>query len=457
MSTEWEEAFHQFENVIESDSEVLRLQSMRTLAHLSKQAPESILERTVPILVGLLESSPRNSSPLILKASAYCLKCITCQGEGRLAEIVGLSGAIASIVSLLQPSEGSLQRVLLKCLRNIVSFADASRMILVREGGLEVILNMLNSSPDGFSRLLLEILSALVLLKEVRRAIVTLGGIHFVVESARSGSMISRARAAQAIGLLGLVRRVRHMLVDSGGIQVLIDLLRVGDMPTKLIAGNALGVISSHVDYIRPVALAGAIPLYSELLHGPESMGKEIAEDVFCILAIAEENATSIAEHLVQILRGSDDEAKAAAADVLWGLSGYEHSLSVVRNSGAIPVLVEILRSGSLDLREKVSGALAQLSYNEADRVALADGGAIPLLVEMLQDESEELRDNVAEALVNFSEDPLLCDRISNALNVPSFQRMQDRLTQSRASDAHLAASLRRMSIEQFTWDPGLV
>ncbi|KAK3032479.1 hypothetical protein RJ639_037292 [Escallonia herrerae] len=204
---------------------------------------------------------------------------------------------------------------------------------------------------------------------------------------------------------------------ESFRVRVLIDLLRVGDVPTKLVAGNALGVISSHVDYIRPVALAGAIPLYSELLHGPEPMGKEIAEDVFCILAVAEENATSIAEHLVQILRGSDDEAKAAAAEVLWGLSGYEHSLSVVRNSGAIPVLVEILTSGNLDLREK--------------------------------DESEELRDNAAEALVNFSEDPLLCDRISKALNVPSFQRMQDWLTQIRASDAHLAASLRRMSIEQ--------
>lgn len=94
------------------------------------------------------------------------------------------------------------------------------------------------------------------------------------------------------------------------------------------------------------------------------------------------------------------------------------------------------------------------MSYNEADRAALANSGAIPRLVDMLQDESEEMRDNSAEALVNFSEDPSLGDRISDVLNSPSFQNMQERLTQIRASDSYMAASLRHMSIEQLTMDP---
>uniref|UniRef100_A0A5B7BPT4 Putative armadillo repeat-containing protein 4 n=1 Tax=Davidia involucrata TaxID=16924 RepID=A0A5B7BPT4_DAVIN len=439
ISTDWEEALHLYENVIACESKALQVRAIIKLARLADHAPDDILARTIPILVELLGSPIGNSSPSIQEAAAYCLKCIACQGEGTLAVIIGQSGAIPYLLRLLPHSDGSLQRVLLKCLRNIVTFGDLNRMIVVRNGGLEIILNMCNSCPDGSRRFLLEILSALALLREVRRVIVSLGGLRFVVESARCGSMISRTRAAQVIGLLGLVRRARRMLVDSGAISALIDLLRDGDISTKLVAGNALGVISSHVDYIRPVAQAGAIPLYAELLQGPDPMGKEIAEDVFCILAVAEANAVTIAEHLVRILRGDNDEAKAAAADVLWDLSGYKHSLSVVRNSGAIPILVELLRNGNGDVREKVSGAVAQLSYNEADRVALADAGAIPILIDMLQDESDELRDNAAEALVNFSEDPLLCDRISDAFSIPSFQNMQDRLIQIRASNARLA------------------
>ncbi|OIT07661.1 hypothetical protein A4A49_13178 [Nicotiana attenuata] len=118
---------------------------------------------------------------------------------------------------------------------------------------------------------------------------------------------------------------------------------------------------------------------------------------------------------------------------------------------------VRLLEDRNSDVREKVSGAIAQLSYNEADRAALANSRAILQLVDMLQDESEEMRDNAAEALVNFTEDPSLGDRISYVLNSPSFQNMQERLTQIRASDAHLAASLRHVSFEQLTMEHALI
>ncbi|GMP65129.1 hypothetical protein CsSME_00026077 [Camellia sinensis var. sinensis] len=458
IGTDWEQAFHRFENVIACGNEILQVRAAIKLARLVNHAPESILAGSIPILVKLLGSPFSGSSSLsIQEAVAFCLKCITCQGEGKLAVVVGQSGAIPSLLKLLPHSEGRLQKVLLKCLRNMVTFADANCIIVVENGGLEVVLNMFSASSDGLRRFLLEIFSALALLREVRRVIISLGGLPFLVESARFGSMISRTRAAQAIGLLGLVRRARRMLIDSGSIPVLIELLRVGDLSTKLVAGNALGVISSHVDYIRPVAQAGAIPLYVELIQGPEPMGKEIAQDVFCILAVAEANAVTIAEHLVRVLKGGDDGAKAAAADVLWDLSGYKHASFVVRNSGAIPVLVELLRHGSVDIREKVSGAVSQLSYHGADRVALADAGAIPLLLDTLDDESEEVRDNAAEALASFSEDPLLHDRVSDGFSMSGFQNMRGVMIQAHDSNVHLVRSLRQMSIDQLTWDPGLI
>lgn len=456
LSINWEKAFHLYETVIAGDEKSKCIQATFMLGRMSKHAPENILACAIPVLVELLRSPFGNQTPSIHGASAYCLKCIACLGEGRLATIIGQCGAIPSLLSLLQGSESNLQMVILKCLRNIVTFSDTNRLTVVRNGGLEIVLNMLNASPAGLKRPLLEILSALSLLREVRRVLLNSGGLCFLIESAQCGSMASRTRAAQGIGLLGLVKRARRTLVNFGAVAALLDLIQNGDTSAKLVAANALGVISSHVDYIRPVAQAGAIPVYAEILEGCEPLGKEIAEDVFCILAVVEENAALIFQHLVRILRGNNDEAKAAAADITWDLASYKQLVSVVQDSGAIPALVELLRGGNGDVKEKVSGAIAQFSYNKSGLIALADSGAIPLLIQMLEDESEELKENAAEALVNFSQDPSLGDRVSCVLDSPLFQNMQDRLMQIRASDARLDSSLRQLSIEHLTLDPSL-
>lgn len=439
----------------------MQIQAIIKVAQLSNYAPDNVLTRAVPILTQLLGGS---SSPLVQEAAAYCLKCIAHQGDrdDRLATLIGQSGAIPITLRLLQHSHGGLQGVLVKFLWSIVTFGTHNRVIVVRNGGLEVIINMLGSCVGSTRRHLLEILSALVWLREVRRVITSLEGLQFLVEAVKFGGMASRERAAYAVGSLGVARSARTVLVDLGAMQALMELLREGDISAKLVAGNALGVISAHVDCIRPLAQAGAIPLYAELLRGAEPVGKEIAEDVFCVLAIAEVNAVSIAQHLAQILRENDDIAKAAAAEILGHLSRYKHSVPFITNSGAIPVLVELLRQGSDEVKEKASGAIAQLSLNAGDRAALADAGAIPILMDLLgDDQSEELRNKAAEALISFSEDPSQRDRISEAFNITSFQDIHNRLAQLRAPDnngEHMARPSRRMmSMEQLPWDPNLL
>ncbi|KAL6313838.1 hypothetical protein AAG906_010257 [Vitis piasezkii] len=423
MSTSWEESFELFEKVVASGRNAMQIRAIIKLARLSNSAPAHVLTRTVPILTRLLGSS---SSPSVQGASAYCLKCIAHQGDGdRMAILIGQYGAIPIALRLLQHSEGSFQRVLVKCLWSLI------------------IIRMLGSYTGRMRQYLLEILSALALLREVRRVIISLEGLH--VQAVKFGGMASRERAAHAVGCLGVAKKARRVLVDLGAMHMLIELFREGDASTKLVAGNALGVISSHIHCIRPFAQAGAIPLY------------EIAEDVFCVLAVAEVNAVAITEHLVEILRENDDVAKAAAADILWDLSSYHHSVSFIRNSGAIPILVQLLRDRSSEVREKVSGAIAQLSYSAGDRAALAEAGAIPVLIDLLGDESEELRENAAEALISFSEDPSQRSIMSEAFRVTSFQEMQNRLVQIRSSDEYMARSLRQMSMEQLLWDPDMV
>ncbi|KAI3810260.1 hypothetical protein L1987_19871 [Smallanthus sonchifolius] len=413
----------------------MQVQSIIKLSHLSNLAPVSILVSTVPTLVNLLDTSSATTTDAVLKASVYCLKCLSYLGDGKLAVTIGQSRAIHRILCLLPQSEVGLQKVLLKCLRNIVAFDGPNRVNVVR----------------------IDILSALALLREVRRSVFNLRAVRLLVESCKVGKMVSRARAAQAIGLLGLVKRAKRDLVNSGAIQVLVDLLRGGDISIKIVAGNALGVISSHVDYIRPVAQHGVIPLYAELLQEHETLGKEIAEDVFCILAVIDDSAVTIVEHLVTIMRGNDNESVSAAADVVWDLSSYKHVLPVIHSFGVISLLFELLRtSDDSNVREKVCGAIAQLSYNEAERVVIADLEGISVLISMLEDESEEVKDNAAQALVYIYEDPLLCDRMSGALRHPVFLRVQERMVQTRAAELRLAESVRQMTVDELTWNPAL-
>ncbi|KAK0599016.1 hypothetical protein LWI29_001562 [Acer saccharum] len=285
-------------------------------AYLCNCVPEEILNRTIPILANVVDDNDSSNglSWSVQQAAACCLRRISCRGDGRLAIEISQSGAIHSLLRLLPESDHDFRRIL---------------CIDIDEGGLS-----------------------------------SLGGLRFLVEAARFGSMVSRERACQAIGLLGVRRCTRHRLVELGVIPVLVELFRVGDSTTKLVAGNSLGVILSHVDYIGE----------------------------------------------------GDNESEDVTADVFCDLSDYKHSIPVVISSGAIPILVNLLSDGNVEVRERVSGAIAKLSYDEADRVALADVGAVPLMIDVLHDESEvaeELRDITKEADINFSEGPSLRERIS--------------------------------------------
>lgn len=313
----WDEVFHLYANVIAHENDALRVKATIKLARMSNRAPENILSITVPILVELLESPSHNPNPPVQEASAYCLKCIACIGEGKLATLIGQSGVIPILLRLLPNSDGSFRKGLLKCLRNVVTFGEPNRLIVASNGGTEIVLNMLDSCSDDSTLILLEILSALALKREVRKLILSSGGVWFLVESARLGSLISRSRAAQAIGLLGLIKGARRELVNAGAIPVLMELINDGDMSMRLVAANALGVILTDADNIWPIAESGVVPLYTELLKGSDPIGREIAGDVLYTLATVEENAFAIVKHFTGILTGDNGEAKSLAGDIL--------------------------------------------------------------------------------------------------------------------------------------------
>ncbi|KAH7431395.1 hypothetical protein KP509_08G046500 [Ceratopteris richardii] len=386
---------------------------------LAKQAklavPESNIKDIIPVVTKLLNVEALSWGISVKEVAVLAVKRIVKRGANfRL--MLGRVGAIPNLLALAsQHGEDKLQILALQVLKELVLSENCNQERFTQAGGVQVVLDLVNSSCPKIRCLAAEIVGIIARLSNVRRGIASHTGVSSLIEAARTGSMASRARAAHALGLLAFVKRARRLIADAGGIPVLIDLLRDGDEVAKLVAGNSLGIISACVDHLWQVAQAGAIPLYIDLLEGGNPHGKDVAEDAFCILAASEENALSIIEHLVRILCYGSVESKAAAADIIWDLSSYRHSTSFLIAAGAIPLLVGLLKDDNEELRQNVSGAIAQLTYNDDDRQALAEAGVIPVLVELLQDTSTEVKGNAAEALNSFAEDPTYRDEIQTA------------------------------------------
>lgn len=401
-------------NVPDPDMQIL---GCLLLAKQEKFTSEETLKVVIPPLIQLLNFGCSSQSVLYKEVPVLVIKRLAKRGED-LRLTLGRSGAFSGLLNLASRGDGRLQILALQVLRELVLSTKINQDTFVRAGGLQVILDLVSSCSVRVKCLTTEILGVLASLRDIRREIASHSGVSSLIEAVKVGSMASKARAAHALGLLAFTKRLRRMIVHAGGIPVLIDLLRDGDEAAKLVAGNSLGILSACVDHLWQVAQAGAIPLFIELLKGGNPHGKDIAEDAFCILAVSEENALAIIDRLVRILCHGNVEAKAAAADIIWDLSSYRHSVSIVIVSGAIPVLVGLLKDENDELRENVSGAIAQLTYNDDDRQALAETGVIPILVELLQDRSTEVKGNATEALHNFAEDPTYRSYIIDACAV---------------------------------------
>ncbi|PKI50499.1 hypothetical protein CRG98_029104 [Punica granatum] len=424
--------------------------------------PGDVLSCVIPILVECLRSDPLTDSQKALQiAAVYCLKCIVSHCDVRLADEIGCSGAIEHMLRLIPVvSDDTFRLILVKCLLVLVSLGDECRVILARIGGLSEVIGMLISirSDVRLEQYLLEILSAVAMLKEVRKELVRAGGLSHLIRATSRGTMASRVRASQVIGLLGVPKSMRRAFAKRGAIPALIKLFHTGDMETKLVAANSLGLISAHTESIRLAGRAGAVDVFAELLAGTEAQGRDIAEDAFCVLAVAEQNAIDIADHMVKVLREGDDETRAVAADVLWDIVIYRHRAPVMLNSGAIPILVQLLRDRGVqpEARERVCALVSRMCYEKRDRDAIADIGAIPLLADIVDhDESEDVKECALEGLLCLYEDPDYHDKVSAAIDVTKLRHVEDLLAEIRKSDELMHRSSRW--VHRYRWDPDLI
>ncbi|KAK8445612.1 hypothetical protein SEVIR_9G357900v4 [Setaria viridis] len=443
---DWAEAARKYLDVVSSGHEGAAVRATLEIKRMASHAPDPAVRLAVWALVGLLDRSP---PPRLQAAASQALCSVVRVDGGKFADEIVDAGFLPVAQRLLPESEEVPQRILLRCLSCILSFHATSRVVFARGGGAEVILDLFQGCSGATKRHLVEILSALALVREVRRLILADGKVEYLVEAISFGNLVSRTRAAQSAGLLGASTNGRSSLVEMGAPLALVGLMRDGDSSAKLVAANALGIVSSIGHHLPLIHQSGAIPLYAELLKENPPLAKDIVEDVFCILVSIRDNTGAVLENLAGILTGQDDLAISSAVDVLLALAEYKSIITFLKSSGVITVLVDLLQNRNHDVVEKVTGVVAQLSYEECIREGLMEAGAIPILLDLLHGRLEDLTEfAAAEALINFSEDPSCREYAPMLQRVPELSAFRDHLFHFRISQGHLIQSARRR-IEQ--------
>lgn len=207
---------------------------------------------------------------------------------------------IQKLVKYMKAGNQTATVVALCCLKDHDLTTQINQIAIQDVGGLEVLVNLLESNDLKCRFGALTVLSAISLNLDIRRSIVDLGGIPLLVNILSEPSKDLKILAAETIANVGKVRLARKLVRRFGGIPKVVDLL---DVPLS------------------------------------------------CL--------TTTQEFLQQAQREQLAMATAGAR-ALWSLSESRHNKEIMRKSGVVPLMARLLQSIHIEVVVPIMGCVQQ-------------------------------------------------------------------------------------------------
>lgn len=207
---------------------------------------------------------------------------------------------IQKLVKYMKAGNQTATVVALCCLKDHDLTTQINQIAIQEIGGLEVLVNLLESNDLKCRFGALTVLSAISLNLDIRRSIVDLGGIPLLVNILSEPSKDLKILAAETIANVGKVRLARKLIRRFGGIPKVVDLL---DVPLT------------------------------------------------CLITPAESLLQTQKEQL---------EMARAGARALWSLSESRHNKEIMRTSGVVPLMGRLLKSTNIDVVVPIMGCVQQ-------------------------------------------------------------------------------------------------
>jgi armadillo repeat-containing protein 4 len=221
---------------------------------------------------------------------------------------------IQKLVKYMKAGNQTATVVALCCLKDHDLTTQINQLAIQEIGGLEVLVNLLESNDLKCRFGALTVLSAISLNIDIRRSIVDLGGIPLLVNILSEPSRDLKVLAAETIANVGKVRLARKLIRRSGGIPKVVDLL---DVPLN------------------------------------------------CLVAPKETLTASQREQL---------NMARAGARALWSLSESSHNKEIMRTSGVVPLMGRLLKSTHIDVVVPIMGCVQQCAaqvYNNLSKKSI--------------------------------------------------------------------------------------
>ncbi|XP_073051151.1 U-box domain-containing protein 3-like isoform X2 [Primulina eburnea] len=264
---------------------------------------------------------------------------------------------IEKLVEDLKSESTELQTAAAGELRFLAKYNVENRFIIGQSGAISPLISLLNSDKELIQEQTVTAILNLSINEKLKAKIGEEGALEPLIHVLRTGTSEAKENAAAALFSLSLLDDYRMKIGRSSAVKALVDLLGTGSIRGQKDAATALFSLSIFHENKARIVQAGAVK------HLVPLMDTEMADKVVALLAnlsTIEDGCTVIAREggipsLVEVLDTGTQRGKENAASVLMQLciNSSKHCRNVLQE-GAVPPLVALTQSGTPRAKEKV-------------------------------------------------------------------------------------------------------
>lgn len=337
-----------------------------------------------------------------------------------------LKQGAALLLSLMQSSQEEVQERAASGLAAFVVIDDEHASIdsgraeaVMRDGGIHLLLDLARSWREGLQAEAAKAIANLAVNVNVAKSVAEGGGISILAGLARSMNRLVAEEAAGGLWNLSVGEDHKGAIAEVGGVQALVDLIfkwPSGSDGVLERAAGALANLAADDMCSLEVAVAGGVHALVMLAKNCKSDGvqEQAARALANLAAHGDSNSNNAAvgqeagalEALVQLSGSSHEGVRQEAAGALWNLSFDDRNREAIAAAGGVAALVALAQScsnASPGLQERAAGALWGLSVSEANSIAIGQEGGVAPLIALARCETEDVHETAAGALWNLA------------------------------------------------------
>ncbi|CAI9770353.1 unnamed protein product [Fraxinus pennsylvanica] len=309
---------------------------------------------------------------------------------------------------------------------------------VMRDGGIHLLLNLARSWREGLQSDAAKAIANLSVNANVAKAVAEEGGISILANLARSVNKLVAEEAAGGLWNLSVGEEHKGAIAEAGGVKALVDLIfkwsrTTGGEGVLERSAGALANLAADDKCSMEVASVGGVRALVALARNCKVDGvqEQAARALANLAAHGDSNGNNAAvgqetgslEALVQLIRSPRDGVRQEAAGALWNLSFDDRNREAIAAAGGVEALVALAQScsnASHGLQERAAGALWGLSVSEVNSIAIGREGGVAPLITLARSDAEDVHETAAGALWNLAFNPGNALRIVEEGGVPT-------------------------------------